>query len=189
VGAGEDLVKLCTVMNGPATDFVAGVGPLIKLDEWLRAVAADTALAGDYDGFSTNGTNFRLYHDTALDRLRLVILGPDTSYDPDFSPDPITPAADGNCLKVNPLYHDIFLEKLRGTPEGLDLYKQAVKTLRQGAMAPATLKARVDALWAVIAEHAKGDPHRSPMPEPEVSKDKIKQYIDMHDADLTAKGF
>jgi hypothetical protein len=189
VGAGEDLVHLCTVLAGAPADFVAGAGQIIKLDEWLRAVAADTALAGDYDGFSTNGTNFRLYHDTALDRLRLVILGPDTSYDPDFFPDPTEPKPDDNCQMTNPLYHDVFLEKVRATPEGLAMYKQAVTALRQGAMAPATLKARVDALWAIIGAHVKADLHPAPMADPEMSKDKIKQYIDVRDADLTAKGF
>jgi hypothetical protein len=189
VATGEDLTMACTAMNGPATEFVTAVSSIIKLDEWVRAVAVDTALAGDYDGFSTNGANFRLYHDTALNRLRMVILGPDTSYDPNFMPDPISPKPDDNCVNANPLYHDIFLEKLMGTPEGTEMYHQAVKALRQGPMAPATLKARVDALWAVIGEHAKGDLHRVPASDPEGSKESIKAYIDARDAELTAKGF
>ena len=189
VGTGEDLAMLCSVMNGPATDFVAGVSSLIKLDEWLGAVAADTAIAGNYDGYSTNGANFRLYHDTALNRLRIVILGPDTTYDPNFSPDPSVPKPDDNCLIANPQYRDVFLEKLRGTPEGVEMYKQAVRTLRQGAMAPAMLKARVDALWTAIGDHAKADLHRVPTADPEASKEQIKRYIDLRDADLTAKGF
>jgi hypothetical protein len=186
---GDDLTMACSAMNGLPTDFIAGASMVIKLDEWVRAIAADTALAGDYDGFSTNGANFRLYHDTTLNRLRLVILGPDTTYDPSFYPDPATPKPDDNCLIDNPAYHDVFLEKLLGTPEGLAMYRQAVQTLRQGPMAPATLKARVDALWAVIGEHAKADLHLPAGDTPEASKEKIKTYLDLRDADLTAKGF
>jgi hypothetical protein len=188
-GTGDDLTMVCSVMNGLPTDFIAGASAVIKLDEWVRAIAADTALAGDYDGFSTNGANFRLYHDTTLNRLRLVILGPDTTYDPSFYPDPAMPKPDDNCTIDNPTYHDVFLEKLLGTPEGLAMYRQAVQALRQGAMAPATLKARVDALWAVIGPHAKSDLHLAPGADPEASKEKIKTYLDLRDADLTAKGF
>jgi hypothetical protein len=57
-------------------------------------------------------------------------------------------------------------------------------------MSAATLKARVDELWAVIGPHASGDPHPAPMaPEPETSKEDIKRYLDQRDADLAAKGF
>ena len=83
-GLGEDLVALCQVMNGPADQFLSAVASLIPLSEWIDQVAIDTALAGNVDGFSTSGGNFRLYHDTRADRLRLVILGADDTFEPEL---------------------------------------------------------------------------------------------------------
>jgi hypothetical protein len=190
-GVGEDLAALCTVMNGPAEQFVAGLSPLIDLNEWILAVAADTALAGDYDGFSTNANNYRLYHDTAANKMRLYLFGPDVSFDSDYLPlpDPLKPAPGADCGMRNPTYRDIFLEKLLATPAGLDLYKAAVKKLRTGVMSPATLKARVDTIWALIGAQVKADP-RPPTEglPPETSKEHIKLYIDARNTALIAAG-
>ena len=190
VGAGEDLVALCTAMNGPADQFVSSVSPLIDLDQWITAVAAATALAGDYDGFSTNGNNFRMYHDTATNKMLLFIFGPDVTYDVDYLPfpDPLDPKPGADCAMRNPMYHDIFLEKLRGTPEGLARYTAAVKKLRMGPMSPTMVKQRVDALWTTVGAWVKADPRRAMTPDPEVSKDQIKDYIDMRVTALEGAG-
>jgi CotH kinase protein len=189
-GAGDDLVQLCAVMNGPADAFLAGVGSKIELAEWVLAIAADTALAGDSDGFSTNGANFRLYHDTASDRLRLYIFGTDTTFDPKYlpGPNPLHPEPEESCRAVNPSYHDIFLEKLLATPAGLALYKDAVRALREGAMSPAAIKARVDALWAALGDKIKSDPRLPKASDPVASKDKIKAFVDARDAELRQAG-
>ncbi len=188
LGEGEDLKAICEVMNGPADRFVSGVSQLVKLDEWTLGVAADLALAGDYDGFSTSGANFRLYNDTKLKRMRLVIGGPDTTFDALYTPDPLKPRPSSNCRNVNPHYRDIFLEKLTGTPAGLEQYKAAVRQLRTGVMAPAKLRARVDALWAITGAKVKEDKKRPPTPEPEAFKELMKTFFDQRDAELAKLG-
>jgi hypothetical protein len=64
-----------------------------------------------------------------------------------------------------------------------------VHALRVGPMAAATLKGRVDALWAVMGTHATGDLHKPATADAEASKENIKLYLDARDADLAAKGF
>jgi hypothetical protein len=189
-GTGEDLIALCNVMQGPAEQFVAAVTPLIELDQWIMSVAADTALAGDYDGFSTNANNFRMYHDTATNKLRLYIFGPDVTFDADYLPipDPLKPVPGMDCQMRNPAYRDIFLEKLVGTPAGLARYRQAVQQLRAGPMSPATIKARVDAMWALVGALVKADPRRTTDHDPEQSKELIKTYIDARITQLVTAG-
>ena len=188
VGLGEDLAAVCTAINGDPAQFVSAVGALVKLDEWILAVAADTAITGDYDSFSTNGANFRLYSDTTLKRMRLILSGPDTNYDPGYFADPLVPAPSSSCTSSNPQYRDVFLQKLTATPAGLAQYKTAVHSLRTGAMSAATLKARVDAIWTVIGSHVKADPKRTATPDPEAFKDSIKTYLDQRDTTLAAGG-
>ena len=188
VSTGADLAAICAAINGDPAQFASSVGALVKLDEWIQAVAADTAIAGDYDGFSTNGANFRLYGDTKLKKMRLVITGPDTTYDPDYHPDPLKPAPGSDCKKANPAYRDLFLEKLTATPAGLEQYKSAVRGLRQGEMSPAKLGAGVDALWAVIGARVKADPKRTARPDPEASKEDIKKYLTRRNTALAALG-
>jgi hypothetical protein len=190
-GAGEDLTAMCNVMNGPAEQFMAGITPLIDLNEWVTAVAADTAVAGNYDGFSTNGNNYRMYHDTATNKMHLYLFGPDVTFDPDYLPfpDPLHPAPGADCKMMYPSYRDIFLEKLLATPAGADMYKQAVKKLRAGVMAPAAIKARVDAIWALIGDRVKAEKRPAiEQPTPEISKERIKSYMDMRDSALAAAG-
>jgi hypothetical protein len=185
---GADLAAICAAINGDAAQFVTTVGALVKLDEWILGVAADTAIAGDHDGFSTNGSNYRLYGDTKLKKMRLIMSGPDTTYDPGHFPDPLKPAPSSDCKKSNPAYRDLFLEKLTATPAGLDQYKSAVRSLRQGEMSPAKIAAKVDALWAIIGARVKADPKRAATPDPEVSKEDIKKYMNKRSADLAALG-
>jgi hypothetical protein len=159
-GAGADLVALCRAMNGPPEQLLAALAPLILVSEWIDQIAIDTALAGDRDGFSVTASNFRLYHDTTLDKLRLIVLGPDDTFLPEHLPQPsfLRPEPDVGCLEDNPQFRDIFLEKLVATPQGLALYQQAVRRLRTGVLAATTVKQRVDALWAIVGSRALGDP-------------------------------
>jgi spore coat protein H len=191
IGAGEDLTAMCNVMNGPAEQFIASITPLIDLNEWVTAVAADTAIAGNYDGFSTNGNNYRMYHDTATNKMHLYLFGPDVTFDPDYLPfpNPTKPAPGADCMMTYPSYRDIFLEKLLATPAGADMYKQAVKKLRAGVMAPAAIKARVDTIWALIGDRVKAEKRPAiEQPTAEISKERIKAYMDMRDSALAAAG-
>jgi hypothetical protein len=193
VGQGEDLVKLCQTANGPPETFLTDIATVLKVDEWIDQIAINTALIGDFDGYSRSGANFRLYHDTALDRFRLIILGPDDSYAPDRlpAPDPLHPAPKEGCLEPDLLaapYRDLFLERLIATPAGLAMYQQAVRKLRTGVMAAGPLKQRVDALWAIIGPHVKADSRNVAYMDPEEMKESIKRYIDQRWAALEATG-
>ncbi len=191
VGRGEDLAAVCRAMNGPAETLLTAVAPLIHLDEWIDVLAIDTALVGDHDGYSIAGNNFRLYHDTKLDRLRLVILGPDDTFNVRRLPAPnhVKPEPGGDCDDENPSYRDVFLDHLTSTPTGLARYQQAVRRLRTGPVAAEGLKQRVDALWAIIGARVKGQPARLLNEDPEASKESIKTYIDQRWAALASAGF
>lgn len=190
VGAGEDLIALCTALSRPAAQVLSGLGPLIDTQEWARAIAADLAIAGDNDGFDTAATNFRLYHDPTSGKVRLIMYGPDTSYDPDFlpTPNPKAPAPADYCAALNPAYKDVFLQKLLGSAEGLGLYKTEVQALRQGVMSPASLKARADALWSVIRGPVLSDPRLAAGADPQAAKDSIGAYLDRRVTQLVAAG-
>ncbi len=187
----DRLVGLCQALNGPPAQLVPAVSPYILLSEWIDQVAIDTALAGNRDGFSSAGANFRLYHDTALDRLRLVILGPDDTFVPESLPEPsfVAPRATRSCREENRAYRDVFLEQLVATPEGLAMYQAAVRRLRIGVLGAGRISQRLDELWAVVAEHARADPLRSPDLDVDASKDAIKQYVDLRWRALEAAGF
>jgi hypothetical protein len=189
-GQGEDLVALCEAMNGPPASFLSSVGALLHLPDWVGHIALDTAIAGDHDGYSVSGSNFRLYHDTAMNKLRLVVLGPDDTFVPDRlpEPDPLKPRPNDRCVDPTTGYRDIFLERLLATPEGLALYRQAVRDLRTRLMAPAALKQRVDALWAVVGPHVLADARNAPHMEPERRLAEIKRYIDLRWPALEAAG-
>lgn len=190
VGTGDELAGICTVLSGAAAQAVAGLAPYIEVADWARAIAADLALAGDYDGFSTNGSNFRMYHDNKIGKLRLIIYGPDTTYDPDYVPypDPLVPKPEPSCPMTNAAYHDVFLAKLTGSATGLEIYRKEVRALRQGAMSPAMIKQRADALWAVIRDRVITDPRRSMVVDPEGAKNGIGAYMDKRIAQLVAAG-
>ncbi len=179
VGEGEDLVALCQVMNGPPEQFLSGLAPLIIVSEWIDQVAIDTALAGDLDGFSVTGSNFRLYHDTSMNKLRLLVLGPDNTFVPEMLPAPsfTQPEPDVGCVGENPQFRDIFLEKLMATPEGQALYQQAVRRLRTSVFTEATVNQRVDAWWSVVGPHAVADPLTAAWADVNESKDTIKQFV------------
>jgi hypothetical protein len=55
-------------------------------------------------------------------------------------------------------------------------------------MSPAKIAAKVDALWAIIGARVKADPKRAATPDPEVSKEDIKKYMNKRSADLAALG-
>jgi hypothetical protein len=193
IGQGEDLIALCNAANGPPERFMTDIAAVVNLPEWIDHVAMNTALIGDFDGFSRSGSNFRLYHDTATNKFRLIVLGPDDSYAPDRlpEPDPVHPAPKDSCADpdiTGPQFHDIFLERLVATPEGLAMYQQAVRKLRTGVMAPAVLKARIDALWAIIGPHVKADTRNVPYMDPEQMKESIKRYIELRWPALEAAG-
>jgi hypothetical protein len=190
-GLGEDLVALCRVMNGPADQFLGAVASLIPLSEWIDQLAIDSALAGNLDGFSASGGNFRLYHDTRADRLRLVILGPDDTFEPEALPGPSfrAPEPHESCRAKNPQYRDIFLEKLTATAEGLTLYRNAVRRLRTGLLSAETIERRVNELWAVIGARVKSDPMLNPDDDPEHSKDEILEYVRRRWPALQGAGF
>ncbi len=190
-GGVEHLVGLCRVLNGPAEDMIDGVAPYIVLSEWVHQVAIDTALAGNNDGFSTAGANYRLYHDTTLDKLRLIVLGPDDTFVPGELPEPdfLEPEPYEDCLDENPDFRDIFLEKLVATQRGLDIYRGTVHKLRTGVLAAGTFKARIDTLWSVVGPHAKADPRRNPDYDAEESKDLIKEFVDRRWPTLEQAGF
>ncbi len=191
VAQGEQLVALCQVMNGPPEQFLAAVGPLIPLSEWIDQLAIDTALAGNRDGFSASAGNFRLYHDTALNRLRLVILGNDDTFVPESLPAPNAraPEPHQSCRERNPAYRDLFLEKLTATGEGLALYQAAVRRLRTGVLSPEAITRRVDALWATISTRVVSDPLLDPGADPEESKDRLLEYVARRWPALEAAGF
>ena len=181
LGQGEDLVELCKAMNAPPEQFLSAVGALVHLPDWIGQLAIDTALAGDHDGYSTAGANFRLYRDTALGKFRLVILGPDHTFAllslPD--PDPLRPRPNTRCT-LDPAfpYRDIFLERLIAIPEGLAMYQQAVRAIRTGPMEASRLKQRVDQLWAIVGGHAMADTRVAPHMDPAKRLQEIKGYID-----------
>jgi hypothetical protein len=185
------LIGLCRAMNGPAEGWIEAVAPYIDLHEWIDQVAIDTALAGNNDGFSVAGANFRLYHDTALNKLRLVILGNDDTFDADWLPNPsfLRPEPSIDCRSERSHYRDIFIEKLVATPAGLALYQAAVRELRTGALAAQTVKQRVDALWAIVGDRARNDPLREPSQDLESSKEAIKRYVDLRWKILEDAGF
>jgi hypothetical protein len=178
-GLGEDLVALCRVMNGPADQFLGAVAALIPLSEWIDQLAIDTALAGNRDGFSASAGNFRLYHDTGLHKLRLVILGQDDTFEPETLPGPNfrAPEPHQSCRERNPSYRDIFLEKLTATAEGLALYQNAVRRIRTGVLSPATIERRVNELWATIGVRVQADPLLGSGDQPQASKDEILEYV------------
>jgi hypothetical protein len=190
-GQGEDLVALCRAMNGPPEQLLSALAPLIIVSEWIDHLAIDTALAGDRDGFSVTASNFRLYHDTARDKLRLVVLGPDDTFLPEHLPQPsfLRPEPDVGCLENNPQFRDIFLEKLVATPEGLALYQQAVRKLRTGVMAAATLKMRLDTIWSVVRTHAINDPLLASYANVNASMDEIREFINRRWPALEQAGF
>jgi hypothetical protein len=190
-GGVEKLVALCQVMNAPADSFLSSVAALIPLPEWIDQLAIDTALAGNVDGFSASGGNFRLYHDTAMDRLRLVILGPDDTFEPDFLPVPNfrTPEPHDSCRTRNPSYRDIFLEKLTATPEGLVMYQTAVRRLRTGILSPEAIQRRIDELWALIGARVAADPTLDAGSDPERSKNEIIDYVSRRWPALQQAGF
>jgi spore coat protein CotH len=190
-GQGEDLAALCRAVNGPPEQFLTALAPLIVVSEWIDQLALDTALAGNRDGFSVAGSNFRLYHDTAMNKLRLVILGPDDTFGPDGLPEPSfsKPEPYPSCLDDTPEFRDIFLEKLVATQAGLDLYKAAVRKFRTGLLAAPRLKQRLEALWAIIGSHVQSDPLKVDYYDGVESKDAIKQFIDRRWATLEQAGF
>jgi hypothetical protein len=190
-GRGEDLVALCRAMNGPPEQLLTALSPLIIVSEWIDQLAIDTALAGDRDGFSVTGSNFRLYHDTTLDKLRLVVLGPDDTFLPEHLPEPsfLRPEPDEGCLEDNPQFRDIFLEKLVATPQGLALYQQAVRKLRTGVLAAATVKQRVDALWTIVGTRAVNDPLLASYADVIDSKETIKEFVNRRWPVLEQAGF
>jgi hypothetical protein len=190
-GAGEDLIALCRVMNGPADSFLVSVAPLIPLSEWIDQLAIDTALAGNVDGFSASGGNFRLYHDTALHKLRLVILGPDDTFAPQYLPRPSfrAPEPHQSCRADNPSYRDIFLEKLTATAEGLALYQNSVRRLRTGVLSPAAIERRVNELWTLIGPRVMADPLLDPDANPEQRRDEILEHVQRRWPALQAAGF
>jgi hypothetical protein len=181
LGQGEDLVELCKAMNAPPDQFLSAVGAVAHLPDWIGQLAIDTALAGDNDGYSTAGSNFRLYRDTVLGKFRLVILGPDDTFAvlrlPE--PDPLRPKPNSRCL-LDPLfpYRDIFLERLIATPAGLAMYQQAVRALRTGPMEANKLKRRVDELWALVGSQVTADTRVAPHMDPGERLLQIKRYID-----------
>jgi hypothetical protein len=184
VGEGEDLIALCNAVNGPPERFMTDVPALLNFSEWIDQIAINTALLGDNDGYSRSGANFRLYHDTALNKFRLIVLGPDDTYAPGRLPlpDPLRPAPKEGCLDPDaggPQFRDIFLERLISTPEGLAMYQQAVKKMRTGVFAPAALKARVDELWTIIGPHVKADKRNVQYMDPDEFKEDIKKYVDL----------
>ena len=191
VGAAPHLVGLCRALNGPADGMIAAVEPYIVLSEWIDQVAIDTALAGNRDGFSVAGANFRLYHDTTLNKLRLLILGPDDTFVLDQLPEPsfLRPAPTESCRDDNPRYRDIFLEKLVATPRGLALYQESVRRLRTGVLADQRVKQHVDALWAIIGDRARNDPLKVTSSDAEASKEAIKTYVDRRWKALADAGF
>jgi hypothetical protein len=189
--AADQLLGLCRALNGPAEGMIDAVAPYIVLSEWIHQVAIDTALAGNRDGFSTAGANFRLYHDTALNKLRLIVLGPDDTFVPGDLPEPnfLRPEPYDGCTDENRNFRDIFLEKLVGTPRGLGMYQGTVRKLRTGVLAADTVKNRLDALWTIVGPHAKADPLRNPDYDAEQSKDSIKEYVDRRWQALEQAGF
>jgi hypothetical protein len=191
VGRGEDLAALCRAMNGPPEQLLTALAPLIPIGEWIYQLAMDTALAGNNDGFSVAGSNFRLYHDTTLDKLRLVILGPDDTFVADGLPEPSfqRPEPYEGCLDENSEFRDIFLEKLQATREGLALYRAAVRTLRTGVLAAPRLKQQVDALWTIIGSRVQSDPLKVDYYDGEESKEAIKRYVDRRWPALEQAGF
>jgi hypothetical protein len=191
VAAPDHLAALCRAVSGPPQAFLAAVAPYIVLQEWVDQLAIDTALAGNRDGFSTAGANFRLYHDTALNKLRLIILGPDDTFVPDDLPEPsfLRPEPTSDCLDTNSEYRDTFLEKLVATPEGLALYQASVRKLRTGVLAPGRVRQQVDTLWAFMGSRALADPLRSREFDPEESKDAILEFVDLRWRALEAAGF
>jgi hypothetical protein len=181
LGQGEDLVALCNAMNSPPEQFMSAVGALAHLPDWIGQLAIDTALAGDHDGYSTAGANFRLYRDTALGKFRLIILGPDHTFVAWMlpEPDPLRPKPNQRCT-LDPMftYRDIFLDRLIASPEGLAMYQQAVRSLRTGAMEAGKLKRRVDELWGIVGSHVMSDARRTAHMSPGERLLEIKGYID-----------
>ena len=161
LGQGEDLVALCNAMNGPPEQFMSAVGALAHLPDWIGQLAIDTALAGDHDGYSTAGANFRLYRDTALGKFRLVILGPDDTFAALMLPEPGSAAPEAQPpLHPGP---DVPLPgHLPGTPDRQPRGSGACTSRRCAACAPARwrpgkLKRRVDELWGIVGSHVMAD--------------------------------
>ena len=133
------------------------------MSEWIDQLAIDTALAGNRDGFSTGGANFRLYHDTALDKLRLVILGPDDTFLPESLPEPSFTAA--RARRAMPGPQPAVPGHLPGEARWRRPRASRSTSRRSASSAPASwpprpIKQRVDALWAIIGDRAKNDPLR-----------------------------
>ncbi len=190
VGNGETLGALCTAVNGPAEGFMARADTQMILREWVDQIAIDNAFAGDRDGYSTSGGNFRTYYDTKLQKTRMVILGPDDTFVREnyLMPHFLKPEPKTGCTDHNPAFRDIVLEKLTATPEGLAYYKDAVRKLRTGVMNADRMKRTVDKLWSIFGARIRADRRNVQYVDPERSKDEIKQYIDLRWAALEAAG-
>ena len=163
-----------------------------SLSEWIDQVAIDTALAGNRDGFSVAGANFRLYHDTGLNKLRLIVLGPDDTFVPERLPEPELPAARARRGLPGREPATSATSSSRSwwaTPRGLGIYQATVRKLRTGVLAAGTVKQRVDALWTIVGPRAKADPLRIPDYDAEQSKDAIKEYVDRRWQALEQAGF
>ena len=187
---GEELVAICNALAKPADKVLTALNPILDIHEWARAIAADLAIAGDNDGFSTAASNFRLYHDPKTNKLRLIIMGPDDTYIPDWlpDPDPKKPQPADYCKDRNPGFHDVFLEQLLATAEGLAIYRDEVQALRKGAMSAARIKERVNAIWGVTKGPVLADPKLAKDADPEGIKDGMIEFIDRRVVHLEAAG-
>ena len=185
------LLGLCRVLNGPAEGMIEGVAPYIVLSEWVYQIAIDTALAGNRDGFSTAGANFRLYHDTALNKLRLIVLGPDDTFVPGRPPRAQLPAA--RALRRLHRREPALPRHLPGEAGGHAQGPRPVPGHRSQAAHRRPGRRRgqepLDALWTIVGPHAKADPLRNPDYDAEASKDSIKEYVDRRWQALEQAGF
>jgi hypothetical protein len=180
ISLGQDLIPLCQAANSPDDQFLGAMSSVIDVGEWMDQLALATSLAGDDDGFTTAGSNFRLYHDTATNKFRLILLGVDDTFLAERLPDPAFPIPEptDSCQDDNSDYRDIFLEKVIATPMGRSLYAQAVRKMRTGVFEPTRLKQRIDTLWALVGSRVKADPLLSRDYDPDESLASLKRYID-----------
>jgi hypothetical protein len=191
ISLGQDLIPLCQAANSPDDQFLGAMASVIDVTEWMETLAIGTTLAGDDDGFTTAGSNFRLYHDTATGKFRLTLLGVDDTFLAERLPQPSfpLPRPTDSCQDDNPDYRDIFLEKLLATPAGRIMYASAVRKMRTGVLEPTRLKQRVDALWSMIGGRVKADPKLNRDYDPDESVDSLKEYIDERWRALEAAGY
>jgi hypothetical protein len=140
------LAKLMTHAND--TEFEAGVGDFIDVDEFCKYLACQVLLS-NYDGPLSNGQNFLLYLDPRSDRFGFI------PWDLDHSWGEFPFIASIEQREQASIWHpwvgqNRFLERILAVKAVRDRYRQELERLRDTLFLPERLNQKVDELEALV---------------------------------------